>query len=836
MFYQQRFDDEVEGFETLAQIALDLHWSWNHSSDFIWQYLDQEQWDVSHNPWSLLQTVSSKKIKSALADPEFSGKLSALLAQREQSKNRKFWFEKTFPKAPISCIAYFSMEFMLSETLPIYSGGLGNVAGDHLKGASDLGVPIIGIGLLYQQGYFRQIIDRNGEQKVSLPFNEPWQIPVMPLRDKDGNWVRIAIDLAEHIVWLRAWQVRVGNRMLYLLDSNDPVNFPTYRGITSELYDGDSNVRLMQEIILGIGGWRLLTELGIKPEVCHLNEGHSAFATLERARVLMREMDLPFDVALTITRTGNIFTTHTAVAAGFDKFSSQQISFFLGKYLREHLHISVEDFLTLGQGLDDDRNSFNPAVLAIRASGFINGVSRLHGEVSRKLFSPLFPRWPIDEVPVGYITNGVHMPSWDSIAADKIWTKSCEKTRWLGSADCLENEIRKIPDDELWQFRNEANQAFLDFLKNRLCEQAGINSEYKQDITTNSKFFDPNVLTLGFARRFAVYKRPNLLLKNPKRLMRLLSNSERPVRLVIAGKAHPKDTAGQALILQWHDFIRRPGMSNHVIFLDDYDMRLAANLVQGVDVWLNTPQRPWEACGTSGMKVLVNGGINLSELDGWWAEAFSPELGWALGDGQEHENSHWDDIEAEMLYELLEHQVIPEFYRRNSENIPVAWVGRMRESMAQLTPRFSTNRSLKEYADNYYLPAAEKYVRYSANDGELGKEKSRFQNKLDEKWSSLHFGKFSANENSGRHYFEAEVFLNGLDANEFKVQLYANGVNQGDAEKYDMYLMINSTNSDGYKIFRACITTGRAIQDYTPRLILANADIPSSAKYILWQR
>ena len=840
MLYQKRFSDGIDEFEMLAEIALDLHWTWNHASDFIWQYLDKEQWEVSHNPWSLLQTVSRKKITSALSDPEFSKRLSDLLVERAEYKNRIFWFEATFPKAPVSCVAYFSMEFMLSETLPIYSGGLGNVAGDHLKGASDLGIPIIGIGLLYQQGYFRQIINSNGEQQVSLPFNEPWQIPVTPLRNKEGDWLRIPIELGEQLVWLRAWQVHVGNRLLYLLDSNDPVNFPTYRTITSELYDADSDTRLMQEIILGIGGWRLLTELGIKPEVCHLNEGHAAFATLERARVLMTEMDLSFDVAMAITATGNLFTTHTAVEAGFDKFSSQQISFFLGKYLRDRLKISTDDFLPLGRvNKNDNAEPFNIAFLAIRASGFINGVSRLHGEISRKLFSSLFPRWPIDEVPVGHITNGVHMPTWDSIAADGLWTTNCQKARWLGSADYLEMQIRKIPAKELWQFRNDTSKNFLDFLRARVSKQAAIDRRDKGNISLSDQLFDGNILTLGFGRRFAVYKRPNLLLHNPERLMKLLKNDERPVRLVIAGKAHPKDFAGQALISQWHNFIGRPGMGDHVVFLNDYDMLLAAHLVQGVDIWLNTPQRPWEACGTSGMKVLVNGGINLSELDGWWAEAFSPELGWALGDRLEHENtSQWNDIEAEMLYELLEHQVIPEFYRRNADNIPIAWVRRMRESMAQLTPKFSTNRSLKEYVDNYYLPAAQHYLKWSANACEYGITELQADKQRKDKWGSVRFGKYSLEERSGRCYFAVEIYFNGLDVNEFKVELYANGLNSIGAEKHEMYRSTDVKHEQGYELFRTCIRSTRSIHDYTPRLIRAQKDTARSADadYILWQR
>lgn len=851
MYYRNAFPDGTDGFETLVEIALDMHWSWNHASDFIWQYLDKDYWQITQNPWNLLQTVSRKKVEGALADPEFSSKLSNFMELRKKSKHKSFWFENNYPKSALQCVAYFSMEFMLSEALPIYSGGLGNVAGDHLKGASDLGVPIIGIGLLYQQGYFRQNINDEGDQQVSLPFNDPNQLPITPLFNQDGDWLRVKIEIADQTVWLRTWKVQVGNRVLYLLDSNDPVNFPPYRCITNELYDADSDVRLMQEIILGIGGWRLLTMLGLKPDICHLNEGHAAFATLERAHVLMQELNVSFDTALTITRAGNIFTTHTSVEASFDKFSPQKIDFYLGKYLREHLHITLDDFLLLGRkNTASTDEHFNMAFFAIRTSAFVNGVSRLHGQVSRQLFSALFPGWPIDEVPIGHVTNGVHMPSWDSAAADKLWTDLCQKTRWLGSADVLENKIRTITNEELWAFRNDARSAFLEFLRIRLCDKKSFE---KTSIETNNvhgvggvstkpgaRFFDKNILTIGFARRFAEYKRPNLLLQDPERLIKLLTNHEHPVRLIIAGKAHPKDVAGQELIRQWHDFIRRPGLSDHVIFLNDYDMLLAAQIVQGVDVWLNTPQRPWEACGTSGMKVLVNGGINLSELDGWWAEAFSPELGWALGDELEHGNDpFWNGTEAEMLYELLEHQVIPEFYRRNSENIPIAWVTRMRESMAQLTPKFSVNRSLKEYIDNYYVPAATKYRKYSMNKGSEGKSSTRLLNDWKITSKNLHFGHFHAEKRNNENYFEIEVYIDNVDANSVKVELYADGLNGFRAEKYEMHREVNTKrNKNGCEIFYVATSATRPLNDYTARLFLATEDIraPADTGYILWQK
>ncbi|HAU19342.1 MAG TPA: DUF3417 domain-containing protein, partial [Marinobacter adhaerens] len=686
---------DVEGFDALAELALDMRSSWNHATDQVWRQLDPELWQATRNPWVVLQTVSREKLQGLLADPAFRKDVGDLVQARRDAARAPAWFQQTYPRPPLTCAAYFSMEFMLSEALPIYSGGLGNVAGDQLKAASDLGVPVIGVGLLYQQGYFRQLIDRDGAQQALYPYNDPGQLPITPLRHSNGEWLRIQLGLPGHPIWLRAWQVQVGRVKLYLLDSNDAANYPPYRGITSELYGGAPDQRLMQEVILGIGGWRVLAALGIEPEVCHLNEGHAALAVLERARHFMQRTGQPFGVALAATRAGNLFTTHTAVAAGFDRFPPGLIEHCLGGYASNQLGITLDDLLALGRrNPDDPAEDFNMAYLAIRGSGAVNGVSRLHGKVSRHLFAPLFPRWPVDEVPVTHVTNGVHMPTWDSAAADDLWTEACGKERWLGTTETHEQHIRALSDARLWQFRTAASKALVDYVRDRLSRQLAASGEAPEAADTANQLFDPGVLTLGFARRFATYKRPNLLLHDPERLLRLLTDPQRPVQLIMAGKAHPQDRAGQALIRQWMQFIQRPEVRARVIFLSDYDMHLGEHLVQGVDVWLNTPRRPWEASGTSGMKVLVNGGINLSELDGWWAEAYTPDVGWALGDGQEHGDDPFRDAaEADALYDLLEREVIPEFYTRDEQGIPSAWVNRMRESMARLTPRFSTNRT-----------------------------------------------------------------------------------------------------------------------------------------------
>jgi starch phosphorylase len=831
---------DVEGFDSLVKLALDMRWSWNHAADEIWRQLDPVLWELTHHPWDVLQTVSREKVKDVLSNPEIRKKIDALVQSKKQEEKASAWFQKNYPKAPLTCVAYFSMEFMLSEALPIYSGGLGNVAGDQLKTASDLGVPVVGVGLLYQQGYFRQELDRNGAQQALYPYNDPGQLPITPLRYPNGEWLRLEIALPGCSVWLRAWQVQVGRIKLYLLDSNDAANSPIHRSITSELYGGGPELRLKQEMVLGIGGWQLLRALGIKPEVCHLNEGHAAFAVLERARNFMEETGQPFEVALAVTRAGNLFTTHTAVAAGFDRFAPALIEQYLGKYAEQKLKITLHDLLALGrQNPDDSSEKFNMAFLAIRGSGAVNGVSRLHGKVSRHLFESLFPKWPAEEIPIGYVTNGVHMPTWDSAAADDLWTEACGKDRWLGTTKSMEENIRRISNARLWQFRIAASKTFVEYVRERLSLQLTSSGASPEAVEEAKHIFDPNALTLGFARRFATYKRPNMLLHDPERLLRLLTNPQRPVQLIIAGKAHPADQAGQALIQQWTQFIRRPEARRHVIFLSDYNMLLSEYLVQGVDVWINTPRRPWEACGTSGMKVLVNGGINLSELDGWWAEAFTPEVGWSLGDGLEHsDDSVWDAIEAELLYDRLEREVIPEFHTRDQNGLPTAWIKRMRESMALLTPRFSANRAVREYTEQHYLPAATAYHLRMDNKGAIGKMIVDWTHNLEQKWTTLHFGEVKVETFGEQHVFEIQVFLSDLDPKAVHVELYADGINDGVSMTQEMKLLHPLNGTTGGYVYNASVSSSRPPADYTARLIphFDGVAVPLEFDPILWQR
>ena len=825
----------VDGMDALSELALNLHWSWNHAADELWQDLDKELWAATQNPWVILQTVSEEKIKAALAAPEFRRNLDSLLRQNRDSYQADAWFQHRHPDTALTRVAYFSMEFMLSEALPIYSGGLGNVAGDQMKAASDLGVPVVGVGLLYGQGYFRQDFDSEGRQQALYPVNDPGQLPIRPLRQPNGEWLRLQIQLPGSKIWLRCWEVSVGRVKLYLLDTNDFANTAAHRGITSELYGGDAEMRLKQEIVLGIGGWRLLRALGLTPEVCHLNEGHAAFATLERARCYMEDHKKPFDLAMNITRAGNVFTTHTAVSAGFDRFDPALIRTYLNHYAVDELAISMDDLLAMGrQNPEDTSEHFNMAYLAVRGSGQVNGVSKLHGAVSRQIFQPLYPRWPQEEVPIGSVTNGIHVPTWDSAAADALWTTACGKKRWRGDRS-VEDDIRQIPNQQLWQLRTAGRKGLIEQMRKRYACQLAAEGGNPSGA---SGIFDVNVLTLGFARRFATYKRPNLLLRDPERMIRLLSNPQRPVQLVLAGKAHPQDLPGQELVKQWKDFIKHPEVQGRVVFLNDYDMQLAQELVQGIDLWINTPRRPWEACGTSGMKVLVNGGLNLSELDGWWAEAYSPEVGWAIGDGQEHgDDPSWDAKEAETLYTVLEAEVIPEFYERDESGMPSKWLGRIRESMARLTPEFSATRTIREYTESHYLLAASGYRDRAADDGAFGLSLLRWKQDLDRHWSTVRFGAVGIETHDSQHFFRIEIYPGVLTRDQLQVELYADSMHGGMPAIEAMTAPEPCPNSPAVLTYTAHVSATRPASDFTARIVPhhPNALVPLEAVQIIWQ-
>jgi starch phosphorylase len=823
-------DDVARGMMALRSLALDLRTSWNHVADLLWNQLDPEQWELTRNPWGLLQTLSRKRIAGFLKDRSFRESLESVMRSRSEYVEKSVWFTQAYPTFDLSCVAYFSMEYMLSESLPIYAGGLGNVAGDQLKAASDLGVPVVGVGLLYQQGYFRQMIDHQGEQRALQPFNDPSQLPIQPVTGSEGERLRLEIQLPGYSVWLRAWQVQVGRARLYLLDSNDPANLPLHRTITNELYGGGPEHRIKQEMLLGMGGWNLLRKLGLDPEIAHLNEGHAAFVVLERARSFIQVSGLPFESALVATRAGNLFTTHTAVAAGFDRFEPQLVERYLGNYCREQLGIPLERLLQLGRKNPHDVSEpLSMAYLAARGSGSVNGVSRLHGSVSRQLFADLFPRWPISEVPVGHVTNGVHMPSWDSAEADSLWTDCCGKDRWSAPAA---RKIQELSQATIWKFRNESRRTFIDYVRGRLSRQLAAAGSPAEDIAAAGHVLDPDTLTIVFARRFVPYKRPNLLLQDPQRLIRLLTNPEAPIQIVIAGKAPPYDDEGRRLIRQWHDFISLPEVRRHVVFLADYDMRLSSHMVQGADVWLNTPLAPWEACGTSGMKALVNGGLNLSVLDGWWEEAYSPESGWCFGENAVGPDRAGD---GEALYETLEKKVIPEFYQRDEEGIPSQWVKRLTNSMTNLTNRYSADRTVRQYTDLHYIPMARRYRMRSA--GAKAAETASYLENLGKKWPSVRFGTARQHTAQGLHWFEVQVDLGEIGLKWVQVQLYADPSSDQAEVSMEMERM-DVDGLAGWHTFRASVPADRPASDFTPRVIPRREGllVPLEAGWITWQR
>jgi len=829
--------DLPAGLEVLADLALDLRWTWSHDADHLWRALDPETWEATANPWLLLQNVPRPRLSVVATDPTFRRDLDRIVARRQ-----------AYLESPPAIdggsgdlsrpVAYFSLEFGIGEAIPLYAGGLGVLAGDHLKAASDLGVPLVAIGLLYQEGYFRQTFDATGKQEEVYPYNDPVTMPIQPVLAPSGEWVTVPVELPGRTIWLRAWRATVGRVTLHLLDSNVPVNDPGDRGITGKLYGDGPEMRLRQEIVLGIGGWRLLEALGVDPGAAHLNEGHAAFAILERARSAMNKFKLTFFEALAATRAGNVFTTHTPVTAGFDAFSPQVLAkYFPGDrgYLAS-LGISFDELLALGRapGARGDE-PFKPAYLAIRGATRVNGVSALHGETSREVFRSFFPRWPKQEIPIGHVTNGVHIPSWDSAAADDLWTAACGSDRWRRPAAGLDTAIARADDRTLWTVRAQARALLVNRARNRLHRHLSHRGATAEQADIATRVLDPDVLTLGLARRFAEYKRPNLLLRNETALRRLLGDRLRPIQIVVAGKAHPADEGGKALVEAWTHFANDPEVRMRCVFLEDYDLSLAQELVQGVDVWINTPRRPWEACGTSGMKVLVNGGLNLSALDGWWAEAYEPDVGWAIGEPGAPSD---DDRDAEAVIRTLERDIIPSFYDRDAEGLPRAWLKRVRASLSRLTPRFSANRMLHEYVTGYYHPAEVEVAARLANDGAAARALTAWTRRLATCWSEIRFGLVDVRSGNGEAQISVEIFLNDVAREDVAVELFAEGTGVGSPNKLPMTSAGPLPGTSHGFLFRATVPAGRPISDWTPRVIPASpvAGIPVELPLITWFR
>ncbi|MCA9191294.1 MAG: alpha-glucan family phosphorylase [Planctomycetales bacterium] len=821
----------------LPKLALDLRWSTSLLTRRIWERLDAEGWRTTENPYLLLLNASQEQLTKASTDEELLSELSIWRTKAEQYFHRPAWFSKlpcdTVPRQ----IAYFSMEFGLSEALPIYSGGLGLLAGDHLKSASDLGVPIVGIGILYQQGYFRQVLSREGEQREAFPFNDPSTLPVVPLL-KNGQWQRVALDLPGRTLILRAWQAQVGRVPLYLLDSNDPANSPWDRGITASLYDAGRDKRLLQEIVLGIGGWRLLTQLGMDVDVCHLNEGHAAFAVLARAERLARQTGVSVFTAFRATRAGNVFTTHTPVAAAFDTFDPDLVAHYAEPFV-ESLDLPMDRLLDLGRcNTHDDSEPFNMAFLAMRGCSHVNAVSQLHGHVSRKIFAKLYSRWPQEEVPVTSITNGVHIPTWNSEPARKLWVASTGDNGWFEDIASCSDSLHEIDSAQLWNMRSESRKLLIEYVRSRYYHQIRTSGAPPEEVHQAAKVLDLNALTLGFARRFTEYKRPTLMLYDSCRLRNLLTNPSYPVQLIVAGKSHPNDEHGKSMVREMNDFARLPELKGRVIFLEDYDIALARHLAGGIDVWLNTPRRPAEACGTSGMKTLFNGGLNLSVLDGWWDEAYQPQVGWEIGEGKESEATIRDPIEAEQLLNLLEHQIIPEFYDRDEQGLPMKWVARIQHSMRQLTGRFSSDRMVKDYVTQAYAPAAKAVARRLANNCQVASDLYEWHVQIENHWHELHFGEANFSQKDGCWLVSVPLYFGELPSQLVKVQLYAQAHSQFPATTIEMHCshpLIGSVN--GF-LYVAEVSCDRPATDYTPRAIPFHSDgiVPIEESWILWQR
>jgi len=829
-----------EPISALRDLAIDLRWTWNHENDALWERVDERLWARSENPWSMLQNASAERLQRLAADGDFLHRLAGLVEARKRYFECPGWFAVAHGAAKLGGVAYFSMEFGLGSALPLYAGGLGILAGDYLKTASDLDIPLMGVGLLYQEGYFRQIVDADGMQQELYPFNEPATLPIEPVIRHEG-WLRIPLELPGRVVQLRVWQANVGRVKLYLLDSNDPLNSPVDRGITSKLYGGGTEIRLMQEIVLGVGGWRLVERLHPETEICHINEGHAAFAVIERARQLAVSKRLNFWEALWATRAGNVFTTHTPVAAGFDTFPASLLRKYLPFVEGELANRGVTLNDLLGLGRIDPLNAdepFNMAYLAQRGSALTLGVSRLHGEFSRRIFQPLFPRWPACEIPIGHVTNGVHIPTWDSAEADALWTEACGKERWRGMSEDLKDRISAISDDGLWAMRGSSRQRLVQLVRRHLATQLRERGFELETVRLADHVLDPSILTIGFARRFTEYKRPNLLLRDPERFGRLLLDEQRPLQIVVAGKAHPADPQGKSMIQEWIMLARQARFRTRVVFLEDYDIALAQELVRGVDVWINTPRRPWEACGTSGMKVLVNGGLNCSILDGWWDEAFAPDVGWAIGDGAGGDVRQADERDAEHLYELLESSIVPEFYSRDAHGLPRRWLDRIRRSMSTLTPLFASTRMARDYVERAYIPLAE-ILRKRVKDGcKEAKLLRTWADDLSNRWPSLHIGQPTTARAGSQWQFSVPVIMGEIPPGSARVELFADELDGKPAEVVILHQEQAIPGAMNGHIYSGEVPVTRPAEDYTVRVVPYHPEvsIPSEFGLISWQR
>ena len=831
----------------LEDLAYNLRWTWDHRAFKLFQHLDPEMLEKSgHNPVLMLRRVSGEKLERAANDSAFLAHFDRTVEDLDAYMTEPGWFKRKHPEHTDLRFAYFCMEYGLDACLPIYSGGLGVLAGDHLKSASELDLPLVALGLLYKKGYFLQRLNADGWQYEDYHLYDFSTLPVTMVTCAEGSRLKVSVEIAGRAVWAAVWLAQGGRVPLYLLDTSLPENDIAGQRITSELYGGGSEERLSQEMILGIGGMRALRAMGIDPQLCHLNEGHSVFATLERVRGLRESAGLSFMEARQVTGAGTLFTTHTPVPAGFDLFDKDLLSKYFSAYL-DQLGLGIDEFMNMGKlDPDDPHEQFNVAALALRQSPRRNSVSRLHRRTTSRMMQPAWPEFPRADVPIDSVTNGVHTRTW--VASEMAFLfDNYLGPRWR--EDCAEPEswqgVERIPDMELWHTHARLRERLVAFVREQLQQQTSQRRAGVSAGLLRSQPLRPHTLTIGFARRFATYKRATLLFRDLPRLRSLLLDEKRPVQVIFAGKAHPRDGAGKEMIRQIVDLAQREGLTDHVVILEDYDLRKASMLVQGVDVWLNNPRRPYEACGTSGMKVVPNGGLNVSVLDGWWAEAYRPGIGWAIGDGEEFVHADYqDEIDSEALYSLLEREVVPLFYERDADGLPRSWIAMMKNSIRALAPAFSSDRMVKNYVERFYLPAADHYTRLAACDYAKAKELAAWKAMVRGAWPHV---AVASVESDGDADFvvgqtlrlTAKVALGPLEPSDVAVEAYFGPLRaDGSLSTGRGVPMAWTGYEDGLHVFVGevpCRASGQ--QGYAVRVLPSHEDVlvPNELPLITWE-
>jgi starch phosphorylase len=815
--------------ETLRRLAYNLCFSWKGEIRDLFQRIDPRLWvECRNNPVLMLGLVSQERLDELSRDQGFLAQLERVGQDfdRYLSQPRVQAMDYS-PEIPFQ-VAYFSAEFGLTECLPIYSGGLGVLAGDHLKSASDLNVPLVGIGLLYQEGYFSQYLSSDGWQMETYPDNDFDNMPVRLVRGRDGKALSVSVDFKGQPVKILIWRIDVGRVPLYMLDTNDGANPSEFRHTTAQLYGGDHEMRLRQEIVLGIGGIRALEALGIEPTVIHMNEGHSAFSALERINILRREKGLSFDAAREIVLASTVFTTHTPVPAGNDVFDPELFRSYFEQYSKD---LGINFRVLLGYGRLDPRNEAEPfgmTTLALRLSAHTNGVSRLHGQVSRSIWQKVWPHHPVEDIPIDHITNGIHVPTWISREMAALFDRYLGPD-WAEDPDYerVWEQIEQIPNTELWRTHERCREHLVGFTRRRLAEQLKNRGASVVEVEAASEALTPEALTIGFARRFATYKRATLLFRDPDRLESILNHPEFPVQIVIAGKAHPQDNEGKELIKTIIHLSRQESFNGRIVFLEAYNMSVAHNLVSGSDLWLNTPRRPLEACGTSGMKALANGSLNLSVLDGWWEEGYGRDFGWALGHGEVYQNHEaQDDIESRDLYNLLEEEIVPLFYQRGRDGIPRGWVEKMRAGLRHLVPIFNAHRMVQDYGSRYYLPCSRRFNTLCREDLAGAKDLAAWRQKIMTSWHEVSVKEVTSGdglEMSVAQELEvrARVRLGSLSPDDATVEVYYGSLDRtGDFEDRETVVMEVVESDGGLHTYLGripCQKTGRF--GYTVRVM-----------------